>query len=190
MERYQFMLMKNGLTKTLTRKRKLFAAAVAVVVCAASLYMQVFSQSQSAVRASEPITLPDGYRDWRLISVAHEAGNLNDIRAILGNDKAVDAYRRGDKSFPDGAIIARLAWEYTSSKENDAAFGQQQSYVAGSPTNVQLMVKDKQRFGTTGGWRFAQFTNGKAAPAKTLQGCFSCHAPAKQSDYLFTKYAR
>ncbi len=34
-----------------------------------------------------------GYRDWKLISVAHEAGNLNDIRAILGNDKAIVAYR-------------------------------------------------------------------------------------------------
>jgi hypothetical protein len=27
--------------------------------------------------------IPAGYRDWRLISVAHEAGILNDIRAIL-----------------------------------------------------------------------------------------------------------
>ena len=27
---------------------------------------------------------PPGYRDWKVVSVAHEAGNLNDIRAILG----------------------------------------------------------------------------------------------------------
>jgi hypothetical protein len=27
------------------------------------------------------IKIPPGYRDWRLISVAHEEGNLNDIRA-------------------------------------------------------------------------------------------------------------
>ena len=31
------------------------------------------------------IKIPPGYRDWKLISVAHEEGNLNDIRAILGN---------------------------------------------------------------------------------------------------------
>ena len=30
-----------------------------------------------------------GYRDWRLISVAHEEGNLKDLRAILGNDIAI-----------------------------------------------------------------------------------------------------
>ena len=37
--------------------------------------------------------IPPGYRDWRLISVAHEEGSLNDIRAILGNDVAIKAYR-------------------------------------------------------------------------------------------------
>jgi hypothetical protein len=40
------------------------------------------------------IKLPPGYRDWRLISVAHEEGNLNDLRAILGNDAAINAYRK------------------------------------------------------------------------------------------------
>src|SRR5262245_26995280 len=32
------------------------------------------------------IKIPPGYRAWSLISVAHEEGNLNDLRAILGND--------------------------------------------------------------------------------------------------------
>ena len=41
------------------------------------------------------IKIYPGYRDWKLISVAHEAGNLNDIRAILGNDKAIKSYREG-----------------------------------------------------------------------------------------------
>ena len=34
------------------------------------------------------VTLPIGYRDWKLISVAHEEGNNNDLRAVLGNDVA------------------------------------------------------------------------------------------------------
>jgi len=34
------------------------------------------------------IKIPAGYRDWRLISVAHEEGNLNDLRAQLGNDSS------------------------------------------------------------------------------------------------------
>jgi hypothetical protein len=55
------------------------------------------------------IKIPTGYRDWKLISVAHEEGNLNDLRAILGNDVAVKAFREGQLPFPDGTIIARLA---------------------------------------------------------------------------------
>ena len=39
------------------------------------------------------ITIPPGYRDYKLISVAHEAGNNNDLRAVLGNDVAIKAYR-------------------------------------------------------------------------------------------------
>jgi hypothetical protein len=46
-------------------------------------------------------------RDWRLISVAHEEGNLNDLRAILGNDEAIEASREGTLPYPDGTIIAR-----------------------------------------------------------------------------------
>jgi hypothetical protein len=45
------------------------------------------------------VKIPTGYRDWRLISVAHEEGDLNDLRAILGNDTAIKAYREGKLPF-------------------------------------------------------------------------------------------
>ena len=55
--------------------------------------------------------------------MAHEEADLNDIRAILGNDTAIRAYREGKLPFPDGTIIARLAWSYVPSEENDKVFG-------------------------------------------------------------------
>ena len=73
-------------------------------------------------------SIPSGYRDWRLVSVAHEEGNLNDIRAILGNDVAISAYREGKLPFPEGTIIARIAWTYVASEENDKVFGRAQSF--------------------------------------------------------------
>jgi hypothetical protein len=79
------------------------------------------------------ITIPPGYRDWKLISVAHEAGNNNDIRAVLGNDTAIKAYRERKLPFPDGTIIARIAWRYAPSEENKKVFGRAQSFVAGPP---------------------------------------------------------
>jgi hypothetical protein len=135
------------------------------------------------------IKIPAGYRDWRLISVAHEAGNLNDLRAILGNDGAVAAYRDGKLPFPDGTIIARLAWSYVPSEENNEVFGRAQSFVAGAPTNVQFMVKDSIKYASTGGWGFAQFKDGKPADEALLKTCFPCHVPVKARDYVFTRYA-
>ena len=79
------------------------------------------------VRASpiSEIRIPAGYRSWKLISVAHEEGDLNDLRAVLGNDIAFAALREGKRSLPDGAIVARLAWRYVSSDENNRAFGRE-----------------------------------------------------------------
>jgi len=133
--------------------------------------------------------IPPGYRDWRLISVAHEAGDLNDFRAILGNDVAIKAYREEKLPFPDGTIIARLAWSYVPSEENNKVFGRAQSFVAGPPINLQLMVKDSRKYAATGGWGFAQFKDGKPADEALLKTCFPCHEPAKAQDFVFTRYS-
>jgi hypothetical protein len=110
------------------------------------------------------VKVPPGYRDWRLISVAHEEGNLNDLRAILGNDVAIKAFREGKLPLPDGTIIARLAWSYDPLEESEKAFGRPQSFVAGAPKNgVQFMVKDSRKYASTGGWGFAHFDDGKPA---------------------------
>jgi len=133
---------------------------------------------------------PAGYRDWRLISVAREEGDLDDIRAVLGNDAAIRAYRDGTTSFPDGAIIARLAWSFDASEENNKSFGRRQSYVAGVPKNgVQFMVKDSKKYAATGGWGFAEFNDGKPADPSALQSCYDCHARIKDRDLVFSRYA-
>jgi hypothetical protein len=150
------------------------------------------------------VKLPVGYRDWPLISVARVGAPLNDIRAKLGNDVAMKAYRDGTLPFPDGTIIARLAWKQTASEENNRAIAPliekqlgadvaqkmlSESFIAGAATNVQFMVKDSKRYASTGGWGFAQFDDGKPAPEAVHKTCFGCHAPAKDRDFVFTRYA-
>jgi Cytochrome P460 len=135
--------------------------------------------------------IPPGYRDWRLISVAREEGSLQDIRAILGNDEAIKAFREGTLPFPDGAIIARIAWSFDPSEENNKVFDQPQSFVAGQPKNgVTFMVKDSRKYASTGGWGFAQFDDGKLAGESVLKTCFPCHQAIKARDCVFTRYAR
>jgi len=133
--------------------------------------------------------IPPGYRDWRWISSAHEAGNLNSIGAVLGNDVAIKAYRRGKVPFPDGTIIAALHYSHVPSPENNKVFGQAQSFVPGRPTNIQFMVKDSTKYAATGGWGFATFVDGKPAAAAAMKSCFPCHSQVKASDLVFTRYA-
>jgi hypothetical protein len=137
------------------------------------------------------VRLPEGYRGWQLITVAHEAGKNNDIRAVLGNDIAVKAFREGVRPFPDGAVIARLAYVYKSSPENDAVFPAPQSFVAGDPTNVQISVKDSQKYAATGGWGYGQFENGVVNQSEPLlKSCFECHTKLDRSkDLAFSRYS-
>jgi Cytochrome P460 len=136
------------------------------------------------------IKIPPGYRDWRLISVAHEEGSLNDLRAILGNDVAINAFRDKKLPYPDGTIIARLAWSYDPLEESEKAFGRLQSFVAGPPKNgVQFMVKDSSKYASTGGWGYAQFDDGKPASEAMQKTCFPCHAIVQARDYVFSRYA-
>ena len=135
--------------------------------------------------------IPDGYRDWKLVSVAHEEGDLNDIRAILGNDVAINAYREGKLPFPEGAIIGRIAWRHVPSEENNKAFGRVQSFVPGEapPWYLQFMVKDSKKYAATGGWGYAQFDkDGKPGPESDLKKCHPCHEAIKDRDFVFTRY--
>jgi hypothetical protein len=141
------------------------------------------------------VALPRGYRDWTLISVAQENGKNNDIRAILGNAIAVKAFREGKRPFPDGAVIVRLAWHYQSSPRNDAVFPAPQSFVAGTPTNVQVSVKDSRRYAASGGWGYGQFEEGRAnKDAVLIQTCFACHSKLSsltdKADFVFTGYSK
>ena len=133
---------------------------------------------------------PTGYRDWSVISVAHEAGNLNSLGAILGNDVAIKAYREKKLPFPDGTIIAALHFKNVPSEENNKIFGRTQSFVPGPPTNTQFIIKDSRKYASTGGWGFGHFNaDGTPAAETLLKTCFPCHAQAKSSDLVFTHYA-
>ena len=135
------------------------------------------------------VTIPPGYRDWKLISVTHEEGAFDQLRAQLGNDIAIKAYREGKLPFPDGAIIVALHWKRFPSDEDNKVFGKVQAFVAGSAVNMQVMVKDSKKYAASGGWGFAYFTDGKPADEAKHKTCFGCHEPAKGHDFVFTRYA-
>jgi hypothetical protein len=122
-----------------------------------------------------------------------DGGNLKQVRAQLGNDIALNAFREGKVPFPDG--IAALHWNEASSDENNKVLAigfpgaGLQSSVAKSAVNVQFMVKDSKKYAATGGWGFADFKKGKPGDEALHKTCFPCHQPAKDRDYVFTRYA-
>jgi len=163
-----------------------FAAATVACVIASTPFTAAGADDE--VSPIYGVKIPAGYRDWAFVNVAHEAGDLNDLRVVLGNAVAIKAFRDRTLPLPDGTIIARLAWKMVPSAENDAVLGQSQSFVTGAPTNIEFMVKDSKRYATTGGWGFAQFTGGKPDDEAVHKTCFSCHESAKALDLIYTRY--
>jgi Cytochrome P460 len=159
----------------------------------------VSGQSDGEAASIYGIKLPQGYRDWHLISVKRLTGKqltgtgaeLSQLRAELGNDLAIKAFRDGTLPFPDGAEIAALHWNEDSSDADEKALAAGfpgaglHSTFAGSAVNVQFMVKDSKKYAASGGWGFADFTNGKPGDEALHAKCFPCHAPGKDRDYVF-----
>jgi hypothetical protein len=187
-------------------KQIALVAVAATVTGVAGLagYMESASgQSNGDAAPIYGVKLPEGYRDWRVISIKRltgkqltgNGGELKQLRAELGNDLAIKAYRDGTLPFPDGAIIAALHWNEDTSDADDEALAigfpnaDLHSTFAGPAVNAQFMVKDSKKYAASGGWGFADFTKGKPGNEALHAKCFPCHAPAKDHDYVFTRYA-
>jgi Cytochrome P460 len=175
--------------------RRITFLLVAVATFAGVAVFTAPTSRRATAQEATPIfvtKIPAGYRDWKVVSVAHEAGDLNDIRAVLGNDIAIKAYRDEKLPFPEGAIVGRIAWSHVSSEENNKSFGRDQSFVAGPPTDfyLQFMVKDSKKYAATGGWGYSSFDkDGKPTDEAVMKKCFPCHQAITARDFVFTRYA-
>src|SRR5262249_31198741 len=114
------------------RMKRLDSLMGAIAICAIAFITGAASRAEQAAAPPYVTEMPAGYRDWRLISVAHEEGDLHSFAAVLGNEVAITAYRDGQRSFPDGTMTAALHYRHVPSAENNTVFGRDQSFVAGS----------------------------------------------------------
>lgn len=167
----------------MTSCRSLAAASVASFVLAAT----PTARSDANAEDASPIfgvTIPQGYRQWQLIAPSQLGEPFDELRAILGNDVAIKAYGGKTLPFPDGTVLAKLAWKRGPSPDFPAAF------APGPATTVQLMVKDSKKYAATGGWGFGKFIDGKPVDEAEHRACFACHeAHVKAHDFVFTRFA-
>ncbi|WP_234682050.1 cytochrome P460 family protein [Bradyrhizobium monzae] len=159
---------------------------VALLTCVPYLASIALAEGPVVTDASPifGVTIPVNYKQWELIAPAEEAAPLNELRAVVGNQTAIDAYQDGKLPFPDGTILVKRAWKRTQSPDFASAT------IPGTATTVQVMVKDSKKYAATGGWGFGRFINGKPVNEAQHRTCFACHeARAKGHDYVFTRLA-
>ncbi|MCS7311782.1 MAG: cytochrome P460 family protein [Acidobacteria bacterium] len=135
--------------------------------------------------AADPVPYPTGYRQWTHIkSMIIQQGHplfdaFGGIHHIYANSKALAAYRKGGP-FPDGSVIVFDLLE--AKTENNAI-------VEGTRKVVGVMVKDRRRYASTGGWGFEGFKGDtQERVVQDMNQCFGCHMSAKDTDYVFSRY--
>ncbi|WP_167532921.1 cytochrome P460 family protein [Bradyrhizobium cajani] len=162
---------------------------VVLLTCVRYLVTIAFAEGPAERSAADAspifgVTIPPGYKQWELVAPAEEAAPLDELRTVVGNQTAIDAYQAGKLPFPDGTILVKRAWKRKQSPEFASAT------IPGAATTVQVMVKDSKKYASTGGWGFGRFVNGKPVDEAQHRTCWGCHeARAKSRDYVFTRLA-
>jgi hypothetical protein len=140
------------------------------------------------------VPFPKGYRNWTFLHSSMVGPKLEGfwkrpcekpctagIFYFYANDKAMAGLRNG--AYADGAIIAEEMLEYQG---RETGGGKE-----GSRRVVGVMVKDGQRYSSTGGWGFG-FYDGDTLKDQLdgagRQACFQCHVPRKDHGYVFSEY--
>jgi len=122
------------------------------------------------------------YRDWRVLGVSHRL-DKSTLRAIVGNDVAINAARAGKiHPWPDGTIIAKLVWK----ERNHPNWPQ--AVIPGEMASAEAMIKDSKKFADTGGWGFGHWEGKNLVMNDKVksEACFACHMPMKDNDFVYT----
>jgi Cytochrome P460 len=163
-------------------KPGLLATALCIIAPVAA------SNEVNVAPTANGINFPKDYKNWQLIGSSHRT-DKNSLRVILGNPIAVQAAREGKTNpWPEGAILAKLAWKDSIHPQFTAAT------VPGELTHVEFMIKNSTKYATTNGWGFARWLGMAQLPygkdANFSEECAACHLQAKDTDYVFTQPAQ
>jgi len=150
----------------------------AVALCATA------ALAQDIAPAPNGITIPEGYKDWRVISVSERTDNET-LRAIVGNDVAIEAMRAGETNpWPDGAILGKIVYAQGEDENWPTAIVPKEFRAA------EFMIKDATQYADTAGWGWARWLGMDQTPfgenAEFAADCVACHEPVAANDYVFT----
>ena len=105
------------------------------------------------------------------------------IHHVYANDKALVGYDTG--KFPDGSVIV---YDLLQTKEIGG------NTLEGPTRRVDVMVKQRERYASTGGWEFMSFRGGNQTDGKLTAErqaiCAGCHATKKEHDFVFSEFRK
>jgi hypothetical protein len=140
------------------------------------------------VKSDDQIAYPAGYRQWVHVKsalIGPESPNKRYIgfHHIYANEKAMEGYRNG--RFEDGSIIV---FDVLETQVNAATTAE------GARRFIDMMVKDSQRFASTGGWGFEEF-QGDSQTERVLTpqakvACYNCHIQRKEQGFVFSVFRK
>ena len=138
--------------------------------------------------APNGIAFPEGYQDWRVISVSHRTDN-HTMRVILGNDIAIAASRNNQTlPWPDGTILGKVVWKEKAEQSWPTAIAPDKF------VHAEFMVKDSKKWAKQDGWGYARWVGEELKPfgenTDFAQQCIACHTPVKNNDWVFTTPAK
>lgn len=122
------------------------------------------------------------FKSWKPISTT-DRGDNNTFRLILGNSIAVKAAQSGNISpWPDGTRLAKIAWQQEAGPDG--------LVQPGKFVQVELMLKEAQRYKDTNGWGWGRWLGLDLKPygkdARFVNVCTSCHKPMRGNDFVYT----
>lgn len=140
-------------------------------------------------QVNDTVPFPKHFRKWAHVksvlvgpqsaAFATEAG----IHHIYANEKALEGYDTG--KFPDGSVIV---YDLLETKEIAG------NTIEGATRRVDVMVKQRELYRTTGGWEFMSFPGGNQTDGKVTAekkaACFACHANRKDHDFVFSEFRK
>lgn len=156
----------------------------AVVLVA--LAMGAFCAGQFALAGGESVPYPENFRTWShvksgVIGPQHaNFSSMGGIHHVYANPQAMAGYRT--RQFPEGSVIV---FEWLEWLEKNG------SIEEGPRRQVDVMVRDSQRYASAGGWGFQRFVKDsktELAVAPTPQQCFACHDKLKSDGLVLSKY--
>ena len=140
-----------------------------------------------AAESAGGLKLPASFRHWYHVNtMVIDKGSplfeaMGGMHSVYINSIGETALKKGEP-YPDTTVLLIDLHEFTISDG---------STVEGPRKLTAIMLKDKKKYASRGGWGFQAWAGGDPAnPLVTdpTKQCFECHQPKKSQDYVYSTY--